>query len=82
MILDGVSVRLRLVGAVQRRMALCAYGVTTQGRRELIDFMIVKAEGEDTWKNFLLGLYRRGLQGQKLELIATDGQAGASRALR
>jgi transposase-like protein len=75
LILDGVSVRLRLVGAVQRRMALCAYGVTREGRRELIDFMIVKAESEDTWKSFLLNLYHRGLKGEKLELIATDGQA-------
>lgn len=82
LILDGVSVRLRLVGAVQRRMVLCAYGVSWEGRRELIDFMIVKAEGEDTWKSFLLDLYRRGLKGEKLELIATDGQAGAIRALR
>jgi putative transposase len=27
-ILDGVSVRIRLVGAVRRRMLLCAYGIT------------------------------------------------------
>src|SRR5256885_12682891 len=49
LILDGVSVRIRLVGKVQRRMVLCAYGVTTEGQRELIDFQIVKAEAEDTW---------------------------------
>ncbi len=48
LVLDGVSVRIRLVGKVQRRMVLCAYGITRQGRRELIDFQVVKAEGEDT----------------------------------
>src|SRR2546421_11986312 len=31
----------RLVGKVQRRMALCVYGITVSGRRELIDFQIV-----------------------------------------
>ena len=31
LILDGVSVRIRLVGKVQRRMVLCAYGITTAG---------------------------------------------------
>ena len=36
LLLDGVSVRLRLVGAVQRRMVLCAYGITASGKRELI----------------------------------------------
>jgi len=81
LILDGVSVRLRLVGKVQRRMALCVYGITTQGRRELVDFQIVKAEGEDTWYGFLWSLWSRGLHGEFLELIATDGQPGLIRAL-
>lgn len=81
LLLDGVSVRLRLVGAVQRRMVLCAYGITAQGKRELIDFMIVKAEGEDTWKTFLLSLYRRGLKGEPLRLVATDGQKGVAKAI-
>lgn len=71
LLLDGVSVRLRLVGAVQRRMVLCAYGITAAGQRELIDFLIVKAEGEDTWKTFLLHLYRRGLVGQSLRLVVS-----------
>ena len=81
LVLDGVSVRIRLVGKVQRRMVLCAYGVTGQGRRELIDFQIVKAEGEDTWYGFLWNLWSRGLHGEFLELIASDGQEGLIRAL-
>lgn len=81
LLLDGVSVRLRLVGHVQRRMVLCAYGVTTEGRRELIDFQVVKAEGEDTWYGFLWNLWGRGLRGEFLELIATDGQPGLVKAL-
>jgi transposase-like protein len=81
LILDGVSVRIRLVGKVQRRMALCAYGITRQGQRELIDFQVVKAEGEDTWYGFLWHLWSRGLHGEFLELIATDGQPGLIKAL-
>jgi transposase-like protein len=81
LLLDGVSVRLRLVGAVRRRMVLCAYGITAQGRRELIDFQIVNAEGEDTWKTFLLDLYRRGLTGRALRLVVSDGQKGAIKAI-
>jgi putative transposase len=81
LLLDGISVRLRLAGAVQRRMALCAYGITAQGKRELVDYFIVKAEGEDTWKACLLNLYRRGLSGQALKLVATDGQKGAAKAI-
>jgi len=81
LILDGVSVRIRLVGKVQRRMVLCAYGVSTQGQRELIDFMVVKTEAEDTWYGFLWNLWGRGLHGEFLELIATDGQPGLIKAL-
>lgn len=81
LILDGVSVRIRLVGKVQRRMVLCAYGITTTGLRQLIDFQIVKAEGEDSWYGFLWNLWSRGLRGEFLQLIATDGQAGLIRAV-
>jgi len=81
LILDGVSVRIRLVGRVQRRVALCAYGITAAGKRELIDFLLVKAEAEDTWYGFLWNLWSRGLRGESLELIVTDGQAGLVKAL-
>jgi putative transposase len=81
LILDGVSVRIRLVGKVQRRVALCAYGMTVAGKRELIDFLLVKAEAEDTWYGFLWNLWSRGLRGAALELIVTDGQPGLIQAL-
>ena len=81
LLLDGVSVRIRLVGKVQRRMVLCAYGISLEGKRELIDFQIVNAEGQDSWFDFLWGLFNRGLHGEFLELIATDGQAGLAKAI-
>jgi transposase-like protein len=37
LILDGVSVRIRLVGQVQRRLALCAYGITRGDRANYSD---------------------------------------------
>jgi putative transposase len=81
LILDGVSVRIRLVGKVQRRVALCAYGITLDGRRELIDFLLVQAEAEDTWYGFLWNLWSRGLRGATLALISTDGHPGLLNAL-
>jgi putative transposase len=82
LILDAVSVRIRLVGKTLRRQALCAYGVRGDGGRELIDFLIVKNESEESWRSFLEELWRRGLRGQKLMLITTDGHAGLEAALR
>jgi len=81
LLMDGVSVRIRLVGKVQRRMALCVYGVTECGRRELIDFQIVNAEAHESWHDFLWSLWRRGLRGEFLELICTDGQRGLAKAI-
>lgn len=81
LILDGVSVRIRRVGQVQRRVALCADGIRADGQRELIDFLWVKAESEDRGRGFLEELWRRGLRGTKLRLISTDGQKGLIAAL-
>lgn len=81
LLLDGVSVRIRLVGKVQRRMVLCVYGITLKGQRELIDFQIVKAEAQDSWYDLLWNLWNRGLRGRSLELIATDGQLGLAKAI-
>jgi putative transposase len=81
LLLDGVSVRIRLVGKVQRRMVLCAYGVSIEGKRELIDFQIVNAEGQESWFDFLWSLFNRGLHGEFLELIGTDGQPGLVKAI-
>ncbi len=82
LLLDGVSVRIRLGGEVKRRVALCAYGVTVKGQRELIDFLLVKEEAEDTWHNLLLDLWRRGLKGKAVNLVATDGHAGLIKAVQ
>lgn len=58
LILDAVSVRIRLVGKTLRRQALCAYGIRTDGRREWIDFLIVHSESEESWRSFLEELWR------------------------
>jgi putative transposase len=81
LILDGVSVRLRLMGKVQRRVVLCAYGITKEGKGELIDFLLSKAESEESWKRLLVDLWNRGLRGASLKLIVTDGNAGLVKAL-
>jgi putative transposase len=82
LILDGVSVRIRLVGKVQRRVALCVYGISEEGQRELIDFLLVKTESQDHWRSLLDELWRRGLRGTKLKLISTDGHSGLIAALK
>jgi putative transposase len=52
---------------------LVAYGVRQDGTRQLLGFLRTKGESQADWEALLNDLYRRGLKGDKLLLIVTDG---------
>src|SRR6266702_3879824 len=56
---DGVYLRIREAGGVRRRVALCVYGISGAGVRELIDFRIARAESQSAWEALLNSLYER-----------------------
>jgi transposase-like protein len=60
----------------KKRVLLVAYGVTAEGVRRIIDFRVANSESVKAWSGFLENLYRRGLKGERLELITTDGCGG------
>jgi putative transposase len=81
LVLDGVVLKHRTgVGAIKRPV-LVALGITADGKRELIDFRQVFSESQAEWEGFLNDLYRRGLKGETLKLIVTDGGTGLKAAL-
>lgn len=65
----------------QRKVALVCYGVTREGVKELIGYRLENSEAEAGWRRFLGGLRRRGLAGQAVKLIVTDGGKGLLCAL-
>src|SRR5438067_11171760 len=79
--MDGVYLRIREAGGVKRRVALCVYGITPEGVREMIDFRIARAESQTAWEALLNSLYERGLRGQGLEMIVSDGGSGLHGAI-
>lgn len=79
--LDGVVLKTKTGFGAKKKVVLTAYGITVQGRRELIDFLVTKHESERRWEGFLNDLYRRGLTGDALGLIITDGNAGLENAV-
>jgi putative transposase len=80
--LDGVVLKVRDVGGkVRRRWVLVAYGITAEGRRELIAYQLAPGESEASWTAFLQGLFLRGLEGRRLRLVVTDGSSGLRAAL-
>src|SRR5438445_8105598 len=80
--LDGVSLRMRRPGGRKRVHMLVAYGVRTDGRRQLLAFLRSSGESQAAWEGFLNDLYARGLSGNHLLLIVTDGCPGLAAALQ
>jgi putative transposase len=80
--LDGVSQSIRTAsGKAKKKVVLVAYGITHTGHRELIDFRVAPTESETAWYGFLNALYHRGLEGETLELVVSDGGAGLINAI-
>jgi putative transposase len=78
---DGITLKVKGVSGVQKRLVLCAYGVTVKGVRELVSFRQSPSESEAQWEAFLRDLYERGLEGKQALLVTTDGCPGLHRAL-
>ena len=49
--------------------------------KEIIDFRLALAESAAQWEQFLTDLFRRGLEGGRLEMVCVDGAAGLLAAL-
>jgi len=80
--LDGVSLRVRRPGGRKRVQMLVAYGVKVDGTRHLLAFQRSKGESQQAWEGLLQDLYRRGLAGQQLQLVISDGCPGLAAALQ
>ena len=81
LMLDGVVLARKTGAGAIRRPVLVALGLRADGRKEIIDYRLAVAESAAQWELFLTDLYRRGLEGARLEMICTDGGAGLLAAL-
>ena len=59
-----------------------ASGVREDGQRRLLGFVRSQGESPAAWEGLLGDLYRRGLEGRKLQLIVTDGCPGLAAAIQ
>jgi putative transposase len=78
---DGVVLKQKGAAKVQKKIILCAYGMTWEGKREMIDFLLATSESQNAWEGFLRDLHERGLEGKLCELVTTDGGNGLRNAL-
>lgn len=77
---DGIWIKNRSLGKI-RRLILVAYGIKSDGSREIIDYMFTGSEKEENWLKFLTNLHYRGVEGKNLQLITTDGCVGLANAI-
>lgn len=78
--LDGVMLKMRTGFGSKKKAILVAYGIRIDGKRELIDFVVTSHESENRWRRFLEDLCRRGIIGESLGLVITDGNPGLENA--
>ena len=76
LLFDGVVLAARSGRGAVRRPVLVAMGITNDGKKEILDFRVARAESQAAWEAFLNDLFRRGLTGEGVALAVCDGGAG------
>ena len=69
LMLDGVVLSRKTGLGALRRPVLVALGLHPDGRKEVLDYRLATAESAAQWERFLCDLFRRGLEGNNLEMI-------------
>lgn len=78
LILDATYLKVRHNGSVIDMAILLAYGVTSEGNREILGASVSLSEAEIHWREFLQRLQSRGMHG--LRLIISDDHSGLKNA--
>jgi transposase-like protein len=78
--IDATFVDARWARNVENVSALVAYGVRTDGHRQLLGITIGAEESEQSWSELLGQLLERGLSG--VELVIADDHRGLAAAVR
>ena len=79
--LDAINLKLRRHW-ISKESLLCAIGITEDGKKEFLGFMLGGRESTQSWEALLLMLINRGLSSSFLKLVTVDGNAGLLRALK
>ena len=79
LILDARYERVRDSGVIASRAVLIALGVDWDGRRQVLAVELDNRESRSSWKDFLLALRARGLDG--VEFVVSDDHAGLRQAI-
>jgi len=74
LVVDATYLKVRHNGSVINMAILLAYGINTEGRREILGASASLSEAEVHWREFLQSLQSRGMRG--VRLIISDDHPG------
>jgi putative transposase len=77
--IDATYLKVRQSGRIVSVAVIVAFGVNSDGRREVLGMAIGPSEAEPFWTEFLRQLARRGLRGVKL--VISDAHEGIKAAV-
>ena len=80
MLIDGIWVSVK-ERDVRKRPIIFVIGVKEDDSKEILAFKLARGESEQEVTGILNDLYRRGLEGKNLKLIASDGARGIRAAI-
>lgn len=78
-VLDAKYEKVRQDGVIRTQAVLIAIGINWEGRREVLGVEVANRESGSSWKEFVLGLKRRGLRA--VELVISDDHDGLKKAV-
>jgi putative transposase len=79
-ILDARCEKVRVDGVIRSQAVLIAIGVDWEGRRNVLAVELANRESAAIWRDFLVELKQRGLQG--VEFVSSDDHPGLRKAIR
>jgi putative transposase len=79
LILDARYEKVRENAVIRSRAVLVAIGIDWEGRRQVLGVEMADRESSTSWKEFLVGLKRRGLRG--VIFAVSDDHPGLKRAI-
>lgn len=81
LLVDGLWVSVRSGDRLKKMVILFVLGIDLNNKKKIISFRLAKGETEEDVAALLNDLYRRGLEGKNLKLIASDGAKGIRSAI-
>lgn len=81
LLVDGLWVSVMSNGRLRKMVILFVLGITLDNKKEIIAFKLAKGETEQEVSGLLNDVYRRGLEGKNLKIVASDGAGGIRQAI-